>query len=631
MKNFKKFLLPTTLILTIIAALAVPKIYAETPTPTLQIKPQKIIDTAMTPGKSFNVTLEIANVSNMYAYELKIYYKNSILNATKAIRPPGHFMEPSDPTLQFIPKWEIKNNYNATHGRLWLSFTLLSPEKPKSGSGILAIITFKVIGVESTPICLKDTKLADSAGSPITHATQDSFFSNKPPPPPALVYVDPERLVNVELTLCKNFTVNISIINATDLNSFNFKLAYNPAILEALEIQEGSFLSSVGPTLIILEEINNTEGYLQFGVKLLLEAGVNGYGTLAIIEFHVKELGASKLTLSEVALKDVAGESLPCNIKNGYFSNVILAKLTVFPPEIIDPTLVPGKIFTINIIIENVEDLYGYMFQLDYEPSVLTCIGVYVNPVQNETHYSSSFSVNDQIGKIAVVVTYYPPANPINTIEKIALITLTFKVDTWGISNLTLHDTTLTDHSGNPIPHETESGFFQSVIRNIAVTNVEANPTIIYENFKVNITVTVANKGDLTETFNVTIYYDNAPIKTVKVENLPSKENRSFTIEWNTRGLGPGRYIIKAEAQPVPYESDLTDNAFVDGSVTINITGDVNGDGIVDIYDLAIVGLAFGSKPGAPNWNPMADLNQDGQVDIFDLVTVASNYGRKLS
>jgi hypothetical protein len=629
MKTFKKFLLSTTLILTIIAALAVPNIYAETP--TLQIKPQKIIDTAMTPGKSFNVTLEVANVSNMYAYELKIYYKNSILNATKAIRPAGHFMEPSDPTNQFIPKWEIKNNFNATHGRIWLAFTLLAPEVPKSGSGILAIITFKVIGVGSTPICLKDTKLANSAGNPITHATQDSYFSNKPPPPPALVYVDPEKLVNVELTPCESFTVNISIINATDLNSFKFKLAYNPAILEALEIQEGSLLSSVGPTLIILEEINNTEGYLQFGVKLTLEAGANGIGTLATIEFHVKELGASKLTLSEAELKDVAGEPLPYNTKNGYFANVILAKLAVFPPEIIDPTLVPGKFFTINITIENVEDLYGYMFQLDYEPSVLTCIGVYVNSVQNETHYSSSFSVNDQIGKIGVEVTYYPPANPINTIEKIDLVTLTFKVDTWGISNLTLHDTSLTDHSGNPIPHETESGFFQSVIRNVAVTNVEANPTIIYENFKVNITVTVSNKGDLTETFNVTIYYDNTPIKKVKVENLPSKENRSFTIEWNTHGLSPGIYTIKAEAQPVPYESDLTDNAFVDGSVAINITGDVNGDGIVDIYDLAIVGLAFSSKPGDPNWNPMADLNQDGQIDIFDLVTVALNYGRKLS
>jgi hypothetical protein len=618
----------STIILIITATLTIPNTYAETP--TLLIKPKQIINTAMTPGTSFNVTLEVANVTDMYAYELKIYYKNSILNATKAVRPPGHFMEPSDPANQFIPKWEIKNNYNATHGRIWLGFTLLAPEAPKSGSGILARITFKVVGIGSTSICLKDTKLANSAGSPITHAVQDSYFSNKPPPPPALVYVDPERLVNISLTPCQNFTININIKNATELNSFSFKLAYSPEIIEALEIQEGSFLNSIGPTSTFLSEINNAEGYLQFGVKLTSQQGASGNGTLATVKFHVKELGASKFSLSDVTLKDAAGENLPYNTKDGYFSNVILAKLAVSPPEIIDPTLVPGKTFTINITIENVEDLYGYTFQLSYEPNVLTCIGVYVNPVQNETSFSSNFSVNDRQGLITVEVAYYPPANPISTIEKLALTTLTFKVDTWGISNLTLHDTSLTDHLGNPIPHETQSGFFQSVIRNVAVIALEANPRIIYENFKVNITLTVSNKGDLTETFNVTIYYDNTPITKVKVENLPSKQNRTLTIPWDTRGLKPGIYTLKAEAHPVPYESDLTDNTLTDGTVTINITGDVNGDGVVDIYDLVIVGLAFSSKPGDPNWNPMADLNQDGQIDIFDLVILALNFGRKL-
>jgi hypothetical protein len=119
-------------------------------------------------------------------------------------------------------------------------------------------------------------------------------------------------------------------------------------------------------------------------------------------------------------------------------------------------------------------------------------------------------------------------------------------------------------------------------------------------------------------------------MKTLKVENLPAKENRTLTIQWDTRGLSPGVYALKAEAQPVPYESDLTDNIFVDGFVVINITGDVNGDGVVDIYDLAAVGLAFGATPDKPNWNPQADINGDNIIDIFDLVAVAVNFGRRL-
>jgi hypothetical protein len=54
--------------------------------------------------------------------------------------------------------------------------------------------------------------------------------------------------------------------------------------------------------------------------------------------------------------------------------------------------------------------------------------------------------------------------------------------------------------------------------------------------------------------------------------------------------------------------------------------GDVNYDGIVDLYDIVAVAVAFGSKPPNPNYNPDADLNKDGEIDIFDLVVVALHY-----
>jgi YVTN family beta-propeller protein len=50
--------------------------------------------------------------------------------------------------------------------------------------------------------------------------------------------------------------------------------------------------------------------------------------------------------------------------------------------------------------------------------------------------------------------------------------------------------------------------------------------------------------------------------------------------------------------------------------------GDVNGDGRVNMLDLAYVASRFGSS------TPAADLNGDGKVDIFDLVIIADNYGR---
>jgi hypothetical protein len=60
---------------------------------------------------------------------------------------------------------------------------------------------------------------------------------------------------------------------------------------------------------------------------------------------------------------------------------------------------------------------------------------------------------------------------------------------------------------------------------------------------------------------------------------------------------------------------------------SVVLIGDLNGDGKVDIRDIAITAKAYGSSPGMPNWNPIADLNGDGKVDIRDIAIVAKNYG----
>lgn len=57
------------------------------------------------------------------------------------------------------------------------------------------------------------------------------------------------------------------------------------------------------------------------------------------------------------------------------------------------------------------------------------------------------------------------------------------------------------------------------------------------------------------------------------------------------------------------------------------VLGDINGDRKVNILDIVIVALAFGSQPGDANWNPIADMNKDGKVNILDIVLVAIHFG----
>jgi hypothetical protein len=63
-------------------------------------------------------------------------------------------------------------------------------------------------------------------------------------------------------------------------------------------------------------------------------------------------------------------------------------------------------------------------------------------------------------------------------------------------------------------------------------------------------------------------------------------------------------------------------------SETSSVFGDLNGDGVVNMLDLAKVAKAFGSRSGLANWNVTADLNKDGNVDILDLSIVAKRFGR---
>jgi len=162
--------------------------------------------------------------------------------------------------------------------------------------------------------------------------------------------------------------------------------------------------------------------------------------------------------------------------------------------------------------------------------------------------------------------------------------------------------------------------FYGSVVpsQNVTVTNVAKSKTVVGQGLGLNVTVTAANLGTYTETFNVTVYA-NTTVAVSQNVTLAAETSANVTLVWNTTGFAYGNYTISA------YNC-------TGGWVIVSIIGDITGlngwpDGTVNMRDIATVARAFGSTQGSPNWNPNADLNGDGTVDMKDIALAVRNFG----
>lgn len=120
----------------------------------------------------------------------------------------------------------------------------------------------------------------------------------------------------------------------------------------------------------------------------------------------------------------------------------------------------------------------------------------------------------------------------------------------------------------------------------------------------------------------------------VEVQDPKSTPILLRVIETSTNGLynlafqlptgsPTGNYTVYASAS---HENQrATANTTFEVKQTFG-SADINQDGKVNILDLALVALAWGSSPGHPRWDPRCDLDGNGIINIIDLTLVAREY-----
>jgi hypothetical protein len=101
--------------------------------------------------------------------------------------------------------------------------------------------------------------------------------------------------------------------------------------------------------------------------------------------------------------------------------------------------------------------------------------------------------------------------------------------------------------------------------------------------------------------------------------------NLTFLIDnyQTTRMFRPGNYSVFANCK---YQTEVSNAT---GNFQIVLTGDINRDGIVDIFDAILLSGSYNAVLGGPRWNANADFNFDGIVDIYDAIILANNFGKK--
>jgi len=472
------------------------------------------------------------------------------------------------------------------------------------------------------------------------------------------IYLNPSEIIlnTTDASVGDRFNVTAMVSDVSDLFIFQVALYYNASVINMTSVRlpsdyvlAGRSGSAPAPSY----DYFDSWGVAMIGFTCYAgQTPFSGDGKLVVFEFEIiatpPEGGSltSDLIISykpsggryESKLKNSAAQPITFTATDGRYEYVTPGfpppppegtQLYIDPPEIVDPTLLPPATVRINVTINNVTNLYGYEFYLNYDTNILTCTSLTINSVLGEVHFTPKMSVDDETGTIYVKVSYYEPAEPIATYTPLALVTTTFIIDSLGSSTLDLNNTQLTDPSAQQIEHEAKDGFIMTLIRDLAVINVTLSENIVYQGWPVNITVTAKNEGYINETFKINVYYDDTLIENLTIANLAPDQETTKTVTWYTSTVEPYiNHTIKAEIPTVPYEIDTTDNAFADGALMVKLNGDINGDQIVDIDDIMVVALAFGSYPGTPSWNPEADLSGDGIIDIDDAVLVAINYGK---
>lgn len=354
------------------------------------------------------------------------------------------------------------------------------------------------------------------------------------------------------------FDIEVRISSAADVFGWEFQLGWNASVLTFTRIVEGSFLKGIEQreTMFVnktyQDEIDN-DTIAAGCTRLGYVSGVDGSGTLARVSFVVENKGETVLELFQTKLVDSRPTPYPIEhtATSGLFSNI---------------AGFPYASFT-------------------YAPSVVNI---------NETMVFDASASYDADG--SVVAYSWDFGDGQNASETTPFTSHAFSEGgTYPVS------LTVTDNEGwnSSVTEEVQVRF----AHNVAVGSISLSAESVTVGDTVTITVVVMNEGAETESPTTRVFYDSQEAATAQTtSNLLSGLNRTLTFQWDTGGVTPGDYRIKAVVDQVPSEGDTSDNTKLGRTVTLTGVAELPwvqiGLGVVVVIVIVLLAVYFLRRRG---------------------------------
>lgn len=396
----------------------------------------------------------------------------------------------------------------------------------------------------------------------------------------------------------KTVTVEVWILGVTDMYAYEFTLKW-PGIAANWVLDSYTVEGVWANQFVVLPDAGydlnlgkaSTISYKQVAAALPPSAGVSGNVKLATLKFHI---------YNDIAYWEPL-EFVFC-VTDTKVSNSCSQRIPLCPPDNavvvwkwgsknqgsgIDPPSVSFTYLPLTPIVNQTVTFNASASQSEYEPM--------------------SYRWNFGDGNITTA------ANPI----------ITHGYTSANTYLVTLNVTDSANHS-----NATTANINVQAVHDVAVTAINPYRTVIGKDSLTSTKVTIADKGDVTETFNVTLYCGTSQVGTQTV-TLSSKQSVILSFPWTTPNA-IGNFTLRAEDSQVLGQNNTQDSIMTFNLIRISIPGDLSGDGKVNILDITAAAAAYGTKLGDSKWNANADMNEDGTVNILDLTAIAKEYGKSV-